>query len=91
MPSFERLHRSLMLQVHQGDPVTQEKLRYGFKQRDRGRLEVAALFLIVYILFVVALQIGGGITCTQIKEVADAGHHQENNAAAWVGEQASRP
>ena len=82
MPSFERLHRSLTLHVHQGDPVMQEKLQHGFKQRDRGRLEVAALFLIVYILFVVALQIGGGITCTQIKEVADAGHHQENNAAA---------
>lgn len=63
MPSFERLHRSLALHLAKGDPVEQARLQHGFRQRDRGRLEVAALFVSIYILFVIALQAGGGIAC----------------------------
>lgn len=63
MPSFERLHRSLMLHVHRDDPEAMSRLRHGFKQRDKGRREVAALFLIIYLLFAVAVQISPGVPC----------------------------
>lgn len=63
MPSFERLQRSLMLHVHRDDPVAMSRLRHGFEQRDKGRREVAALFLIIYLLFAVALQISSGTPC----------------------------
>ena len=59
MPSFERLHRSLMLHLHKDDPVAQDKLKHGYRQRDKGRLEVAVLLLIIYLLFVISLYAGG--------------------------------